>query len=198
MNSMTNFQLMRKEIEEDLYFPKGAEKSTVYKLGKVGLAIYFSNIMLTPPLSPNDIKDFTISRGEAISYTECVIPSIWEKQLASLEKNKEQLTTIIKALKKSIEWEKYDMQEPSKAIIQNTLDFITICPDDDLLESVSIFPRVNGTVLLKWNDKFRIATVNIGTKNFSFAILPKDGRAMTNGEFKIDKENTIEGFYNKL
>lgn len=128
----------------------------------------------------------------------CMVPSIWRKQLASLEKNKEQLTTIVNALQESIEWNKYEMQEPSKVIIQNTLDFIAICSYDDLLESVSVFPRVNGTILLKWNDKLRLATVNIGTEDFSYAILPKDGKAMINGDCKIDKKSMIEGFYNKL
>ena len=199
--SMANFQLVKKDIEkdivQDLYSPKGAMESMVYKSGKVVLILYVSSIMLTTPTSPTDIKDFKIYTKEAVQ-TEYTVPTVWEKRLSSIVKNKDILATIINDLPASIEWNKYDMQKPSETIIQNALNFIDICPDDNLLESVHVFSRVNGTILLKWNDSSRLATVNIGTKEFSYAILPKNGKEMINNDFNLDNADAVKGFYNKL
>ncbi len=48
---MANFQLIEEDIEEDLYVPKGAEKSIVHKFGRIAFTIYFSSTILTPSMA---------------------------------------------------------------------------------------------------------------------------------------------------
>ena len=90
------------------------------------------------------------------------------------------------------------MTRPSETIIDNSIRFVKECPKISLLANVHVFPRPNGTVLLKWNNQRCMASVNIGTSSFSYAIMLRKSGRVINDEGIISNSSDISKFYDEL
>lgn len=103
------------------------------------------------------------------------------------------------ALQSRYFYEQQGAIRPSDDMIAKALWFVQQSPDESVFEKVEIFPRQNGTLLLQWENEQSTIALNIGTREFSYAIVPKSGSNDVDGrESSITDSAAIAEFYKKL
>ena len=191
---MNKFEL-KNNIDKDLYAPVGATKQALHKFGKYAMIVFCSTASVSSVAEPEH-KSFTIEACSSDSDIEHNQYS-W-KQIYSLFSDKEKLVIQVRQLPSSVDWEEFGMEKPTEQIIANTISIIEHCSVESLLKKVKVFPRVNGTVLLKWNDEYRLATMNIGSVKYSYAILSRTNASDYYGEELVTDTESVELFYKRL
>ena len=101
-----------------------------------------------------------------------------------------------KNLQNKYDWETTEMIRPTDKIINNTIGIINLCPFYNLLENVNVFLCQNGSVILKWTLGHKMASVNIGTNSYSYAVVNiKQMKAENMADSTMDDKNSISSFY---
>ena len=184
-------------ITDDIYKPVAVNKEQTFKLGnKLVLTFIFStSLQLAESLNVNS---FQLECVEQKKDNTSSVEKMMDNVIDFLKVNASYLESVVDNLSTAADWGSYDMKSPSDAVIKNTKKFIDYCNDDRLLFGVEVFLRKNGTILLKWNDSTRLASVNLGTESFSYAIIPKNGDKEKTGDYMYQEEDSIIKFYNDL
>lgn len=103
-------------------------------------------------------------------------------------------------LMSKFKYEDYDMKRPSEQVVAQALMFVRRCPNDELLDKVSVFPCNNGTIILKWIcDKFSVS-LQLSSRNFSYAIVPKSGDLsnLQGNQSSLTDTGAIDSFFSDL
>ena len=156
--------------------------------------------MLLSTLPSKEISNVLDAKSYSICYKfvrslETTIKINWQQICDNT--NLMRLKSYIYNLPESINFEEYDMICPSKQILDNAYRIIEKCPNDKLLSSVNIFPRNNGTILIKWHDKKRMATINVGKDKATYSIISLESKEIIENLIYITN-NDIDEFFTKL
>ena len=114
---------------------------------------------------------------------------------------KEELSTIDKRiidLQSKYEYESAGTMRPSDEMIAKALWFVQQCPNEKIFDKADLFPRTNGTILLQWELLHSTIVLNIGVREFSYAIVPTDNTDEEGNQASMTDSIAISEFYKKL
>lgn len=104
-----------------------------------------------------------------------------------------------KNLQNKYDWETTGMIRPTDKVIDNTIDIISLCPFHNLLEKANVFLCNNGSIILKWNLGYKVASINIGTDSYSYAIVNiEQMKAENMADSTMNDKSSISNFYQLL
>lgn len=86
----------------------------------------------------------------------------------------------------------------SELVKRNVMSFITLCPQDQLLDLALLSPCKNGTFLLDWDTNAIHVAVSIGEQSFSYSIIHRQSLAFETDECQMNDPKHIASFYDKL
>ena len=89
-------------------------------------------------------------------------------------------------------------ERPSLDAIENAISFVNARPSDSLLIKAGAYCSNHATVMLKLIVNNTVASVDIGSDSFSYAIVNPDTLNTEMGEGTMEEQDVVRQFYNLL
>lgn len=201
---MMNFKLKLENdffSNEDNLYKVYAKDKTVSKSGKVILALCLT--VLSSISSANNDREFVLQeplfKSNLVSKS-CIKIEDSLRGYLNQEIYRSHIDESIEKIKSypSNWWEKYDAERPEQVTFDNVTRFLDVNENDVLLKGADILPELNATLLIEWNMKSFMCSLNIGEIEFAYSIYPFNGEKQIWGQSSIDDEDAIRIFFEQL
>lgn len=95
------------------------------------------------------------------------------------------------------DYDRWGEVKPSDEVVEHAISLVRNCKDEAVWEDCKVTTGGNGTVMLLWQRESLLATLDIGARNFTFAVLNRETyQKIGGGESNTD--DRIDDFYKLL